>query len=139
MAQQERGGKLCHLCMGSDHTMEECALGPLQPRTMRAGPQGGEKGERQGGAFGTAAQARDLRTRQRSVQICYAWNEGRCRFLLYRYRHSCLRCRGEHPALSCAVAPSQASMHHPGVGGVPWPHRYPESGPGGGAIPNQGH
>ena len=75
LAQQERGGKLCHLCMGSDHTTEECALGPLQPRTMRAGPQGGEKGERQGGAFGTAAQARDLRTRRRSDQICYAWNE----------------------------------------------------------------
>ena len=136
LAQQVKGGKLCHLCMGSDHTTEECALGPLQLRMTKSRPQVVEKGERQGGGVGTAAQARDLRIRQRSDQICYAWNEGRCRFPLCRYRHSCLRCRGEHPALNCAVAPPQRSL--PPRGGVPWPHRFPDSGPGGGARPNQG-
>ena len=118
LAQQEKGGKCCHLCMGSDHTTEEYVLAPLQPRSLKSGPQGGEKGERQGGALGATAQARDLRARRRSDQICYAWNEGRCRFPLCRYRHNCLRCRWEHPALSCTVAPSQGPPHPPGGRGA---------------------
>ena len=27
---------------------------------------------------------------------CYAWNEGRCNYPYCRYRHACLRCRGDH-------------------------------------------
>ena len=48
LAQQEKGGNFCHLCMGTDHTTEECVLAPLQPRSLKSGPQGGEKGEHQG-------------------------------------------------------------------------------------------
>ena len=35
LAQQGGGGKMCHLCMGADHTQEECALTPFLARKLK--------------------------------------------------------------------------------------------------------
>ena len=105
LAHQGKDGKLCTLCMVADHTSEECALSPLQPKSMKSGPSSGERGDRQGAYPSSTASARDPRARQRADQTCYAWNEGRCHFPMCQYRHVCLQCRGEHPAMSCTGAP----------------------------------
>ena len=97
-AQQGGGGKMCHLCMGTDHTQEDCALAPLLSKKLK-GPAPEVKDERSGGPPVSSQLMRDPRARRRSEQTCYAWNEGRCHYC--RYRHVCLHCRGDHRSLNC--------------------------------------
>ena len=105
LAQQSGGRKLCSLCTGADHGPEECALAPMQTKLPKPQTQekDDEKKERMGSPSGGAP--KNFRGRRRSDQTCYAWNEGRCQYPYCRYRHVCLRCRGDHRAMSCTMPP----------------------------------
>ena len=37
------------------------------------------------------------------ARYCHSWNEGQCRWSLgrCRFRHTCMRCNGEHPKINC--------------------------------------
>ena len=37
------------------------------------------------------------------ARYCHSWNEGKCRWSLgrCRFRHTCMRCNGEHPKIRC--------------------------------------
>ena len=124
LAQQGSGGKMCHLCMGEDHAQDDCALAALQSKITKT-PAPETKEDKLWGPTGGGP--RELRGRRRSDQPCYSWNEGRCHFPYCRYRHVCLRCRGDHRASSCPIqlgGPSQ--FRHPSL---PW---------GRGPVPPQG-
>ena len=104
LVQRSTGRKMYHLCMGADHTQEDCALAPLQPKAVKQVAQVGEtKLEKGGGGTGSTLPPRDPRVRHRSEQTCFARNEGHCHFPYCRYRHVCLRCRGDHQASSCTA------------------------------------
>ena len=105
LAQQGTGGKICQLCMGADHMQDECALAPLQAKAPK-GPLPDARDSRPGGHSNTTLVPRDPRNRRRSGQACYSWNEGRCHFPYCRYRHVCLRCRGDHRVPSCPMHPT---------------------------------
>ena len=105
LVQQSSGRRICTLCMGADHAPEECALAPLQAKLPR--PQTREREDERKEKVGTpgGVAPRDGRMRRRSDQPCYLWNEGRCNYPYCRYRHVCLRCRGDHRATGCSVPP----------------------------------
>ena len=109
LVQQGSGGKVCTLCMGVDHIQEDCALAPLQAKATRT-PATMDPA-------GMASVTTDPRGRRRSDQACYSWNEGRCYFPYCRYRHVCLRCRGDHRAASC---PTQMSGPVGRPSSLPW-------------------
>lgn len=104
-------------------TPDECALGSLQPKVARMASMGTEK---VGVSVGFSTSVKEPWVWCRSDQVCYAWNEGRCYFLLCRYRHVCLHCQGEHQASSCTSLPPQVPPPLPSNG--PRPQRHMEPG-----------
>ena len=59
------------------------------------------------------------------AQVCYSWNEGRCKVQVgrCRFRHSCQACEGDHPKSSCPfVARRHQSPSRSGAG-LKRPHR----------------
>ena len=114
---REAGARCAHCAWGVDHIQEDCALAPLQAKATRAPATMDMKDEKAGSPAGMASVTRDPRGRRRSDQACYSWNEGRCYFPYCRYRHVCLRCRGDHRAASC---PTQTSGPVGRPSSLPW-------------------
>ena len=102
MVQQGGGSRICHLCMGADHVQDDCALAPLQTNAQRMVPADA-RDERPVGHSGNRQSARDSRPRRQSDQACYLWNDERCQYPYCRYRHVCLRCRGDHRVPGCTL------------------------------------
>lgn len=91
---QAGAGKTCPLCLESDHREEECALAKARPALLpKAGPsrEAATTGEPGSGRFG----------RSKTRMICFAWNQGECKFPFCRYRHVCVRCLGDHRITQC--------------------------------------
>ena len=115
LAQSNGRGRCCQYCLESDHGGPECALAPnYQPdRPQRSGGWGPTAGVRLGevrndwrqepstGGKGKTRMARQ----QRLDRVCYAWNDGDCKFPACRYQHVCAKCQGEHRAPACSTYP----------------------------------
>lgn len=115
LAQSNGRGRCCQYCLESDHGGQECALAPnYQPdRPQRPGGWGPMAGGRLGegrndwrqepstGGKGKTRMARQLQL----DRVCYAWNDGDCKFPACRYQHVCAKCQGEHRAPACSTYP----------------------------------
>ena len=127
MAQQNGRGKTCQYWLETDHQGPDCALAPKKLASGQVGlglltPTATDSrrgGSGSGGwlSGGTGAESRKPAsgkpgrpTRRGGYQgglppakrACYAWNEGACEYLeRCRYGHFCLKCGGDHPAVSC--------------------------------------
>ena len=115
LAQSNGRGRCCQYCLESDHVGQECALAPShQPeRPQRSGGWGPTAAVRLGevrndlcqepipGGRGRTRMARQ----QRPDRVCYAWNDGDCKFPACRYQHVCAKCQGEHRAPACPTYP----------------------------------
>ena len=115
LAQSNGRGRCCQCCLESDHGGQECALAPnYQPyRPQRSSGWGPTAGFRLGegrndwrqelstGGKGKTRMARQ----QRLDRVCYAWNDGDCKFPACRYQHVCAKCQGEHKAPACSTYP----------------------------------
>ena len=93
LQQQNGQGHTCVHCMETDHTSQECALAPV--RVARYHNLRGEST--------TEATNEDSRpSKNRSVKVCYSWNDGRCAVPYCRYRHICAKYSSPaHKALHC--------------------------------------
>lgn len=88
-------GRTCPLCLESDHREEECALAKARPTPLpRAGPS-------RDTARNAVEPGGNRSTRSRTHMICFAWNQGECKFPFCRYRHVCVRCLGDHRITQC--------------------------------------
>ena len=97
---QSGTGKNCVLCMESDHREEDCALSKskgvssaVRPSSFRATQRGsGELSYRPPKGKGQFS--------------CFAWNKGECNYFGCKYRHTCVKCGGEHRLTQCRVGGS---------------------------------
>ena len=130
MAQQNGKGKTCQYCLETDHQSADCALAPKKPagQTMGQGglglPTGAGAESRKQGSFGggwsSGGTGSELRrsgftrfgrggrrgayqgAQPTAKRAWNAWNEGVCEFRKQcRYRHICVKCEGDHPAVAC--------------------------------------
>lgn len=136
MAQQNGRGKTCQFCLETDHLSTDCAMAPVR-QAGRVAPQGGGsisagyESRRQGSVgIGWIPGTTNLEQRRVSTskpgrggrrggyqsalppakRACYAWNEGACDFRENcRYRHICVKCEGDHPAVACKAIISKPS------------------------------
>ena len=100
----------CELCLGTTHSLGECALqGDPDPEmrsrvkaeesvvlALTAKPKPFMKNE--GGLFSP------------SGQVCRLWNRNNCCFPQCRHAHVCSSCGGTHPATSCPAYPQRAGQ-----------------------------
>ena len=89
MAQGEREKAVgCTLCLESDHPNELCAL--YSPPTKSSN-------------FVRRDWApAETREQSRNKLVCFAWNQGDCRFQSCKYRHVCVKCAGDHRITQCS-------------------------------------
>lgn len=118
-----RRGQRCELCLSSSHGSGECILagGDEDLRSQLMALES---------ARGTATQitaGRMVPSGYEWTDICKLFNEGRCSYKICRFRHACITCGGEHPAIanpSCAGGgrrnynplPGPVRGSHPGRG-----------------------
>ena len=98
LSQGNKNGTNCSLCMGSDHTSQECAITLHQPRPMLPAKRTLSGSSELGGV--------DKDKRRATTPCCFAWNQGECRYPRCKFRHTCLHCSGDHPMTKCG------SMQH---------------------------
>ena len=124
MAQQNGKGKTYHYCLEADHQSDDCSLAPRKPGNQVVGQGGfgllmsvGVEACRPWSASGMSAEPRRVSltkygrggrwsayqgSQLSAKRVCYAWNEGSCEFWdQCWYRHICVKCEGDHPAMSC--------------------------------------
>ena len=98
MDQQNSRGRICIHCLETDYLASECALAPAsrifhQPRHNRD----------------YATEERSYHQSERTENIYYSWNDGRCAISYCRYKHVCAKCQsGDHKAVSCPIYPTQS-------------------------------
>ena len=139
MAQQNGKGRTCQYCLETGHLGADCALAPKKPgaqagsggglglstglgaETRKPGSlgggwsSGGPGYEARRGGFTRSGRAGRRGGGQGAPQppskrICYAWNEGWCEYREQcRYRHVCVKCEGDHPAVACKAVISRPS------------------------------
>ena len=135
MAQQNGKGKTCQYCLETDHQSGDCALAPRKQVVGQGGfglpMSAGMEARRPGGSSGSwSASGMSAEPRRASLtkygrggrrsayqgyqpsakRACYAWNEGSCEFRdQCRYRHICVKCEGDHPAVACRAVITKPS------------------------------
>ena len=77
--------QLCNHCSLAGHTADDCPQSRKRPRESR----------------------QLLRAQGRQSNICWDYNEGRCKFTPCKYRHICDRCSGRHPRYECTAPASK--------------------------------
>ena len=84
----------CSLCLESDHKEEDCALakgkGALPPKQ----PASREPYYRE-------STIRQSKGKLPCSMACFAWNQGECTFQFCKFRHTCVRCGGDHRIIHC--------------------------------------
>ena len=134
MAQQNGKGKTCQYCLETDHQSGDCALAPRKQVVGQGGfglpVSAGMEARRPGGSSSWSASGMSAEPRRASLtkygrggrrsayqgyqpsakRACYAWNEGSCDFRdQCRYRHICVKCEGDHPAVACKAVITKPS------------------------------
>jgi len=101
-------GQRCELCLSSSHSSGECTLaegdGDLQSRLAAL------ESTRVMTRPGTS---RTVPSGYEWTDICKLFNEGKCTYSVCKFRHACIACGGDHPAIaspncglgSCGYAP----------------------------------
>ena len=92
---QSGSGRNCVLCMESDHSKEDCALAEGKVGPPFSKTSSSRDAQRSGGDAASRPQKGKAR------MICFAWNQGECSFPYCRYRHTCVKCGGEHRIIHC--------------------------------------
>ena len=101
----------CTYCLQDDHTVASCPRNPHRPvlnMPLDGAMWPPHPPTATGGGFESAEQ-------------CRRFNEGRCKKLACRYRHTCQLCGGGHPRVECA----ERSGRTPGRSRSPPRHNQP--------------
>ena len=97
---QSGTGKNCVLCMESDHREEDCALSKSKGASSAVRPSSSRATQRGSGES-------SYRPPKGKGQFsCFAWNKGECNYFGCKYRHTCVKCGGEHRLTQCRVGDS---------------------------------
>ena len=101
-------GQRCEWCLSATHGSSECALAeveantPGRPRTV----------EPLMGATQAPGRSRAPPVGYQFTNVCKLFNEGRCHYQFCKFRHTCIVCQGDHPAVAnpdCAMGGQRGS------------------------------
>ena len=105
----------CSSCNEADHTSEECALKPLQPRIKQPLSRDNPLPRVWSSPSRQSKRPAPLRKdSQPTKRVCISWNQGQCLFPgACSYRHVCASCQALHRARDCPLTPPESGFRRP--------------------------
>ena len=85
----------CSLCLEADHREEDCALAKTNT------PSGIKQSARKESQQDSDSRLGTKKSPRSSVR--FTWNQGECSFPYCKFRHSCVRCGGDHKIIHCRL------------------------------------